>query len=294
MRKEPGFTLIEILIGIFVFTLLCTAAFLIFSYGLKVSVQNSTRVQMQHNARIAIERISTEAKNAAFLPWQSGSTSSQFSPTIPPSPVFIPFINEAYSRDPNIPSDGDPNNISIFYFTAPDPNGANMEAAISNFNYSKNTCYRMVCYYVDPTYDPNGSASGVPAIVRATMTFPSENISTYFNTNWTLINKPANITGIKNLTSTTLGWKKESIIQMPYKADSVSFSISHERRPEYWTKRKTDFQNASGIYGDQTNIYDPLTFKITLHLIQYPHGNTGYQKQELTLDSTFQIRTTYY
>ncbi|MEQ8223274.1 MAG: prepilin-type N-terminal cleavage/methylation domain-containing protein [Candidatus Eremiobacterota bacterium] len=285
MKKEPGFTLIEILIGVFVFTLLCTAAFLIFSYGLKVSVQNSTRVQMQHNGRIAIERIVTEAKNAAFLPWQSGSTSSLYSPTIPPSPVFIPFINE-YQYNPN--------NISILYFTAPDPNGPNMEAAISNFNYSKNTSYRMVCYYVDPNYDPNGSANGTPAIIRATKAFPSDIISTYFNTNWTLQSKPGNVNDMKNLTSTTNGWTKEAIIQMPYKADSISFLVTHDLKPDYWTKRKTEFQNAGAIYSNQNNIYDPLTFKIKLNLTQYPYGNTGYNKQELTLDSTFQIRTSYY
>jgi prepilin-type N-terminal cleavage/methylation domain-containing protein len=281
MKKSSGFTLIEILVGIFVFTLLCTAAFLIFSYGLKVSIYNATNVQIQRNASIAMERILTEAKDAVFLPWQTVN----YNPKTPPSPVFNPFINEP-NNDPNYADD--PNHLndssrSIFCFTAPMPTST----GAGGFNYTSNTSYRLVCYYVDTSFvpsDPNTHPiSNTHALIRRTAQFSADLSSPdVFNLDWTL----------KTLTPQTWAWpgQPEVIIQMPFPSDSIYFFISHEKKPDYWTSRKVEFQSIYTI--DEIN--DPLSFKIVMILTQYPYGKTTYNKQRLKLDGSVQIRSAYH
>ncbi len=285
MKQSSGFTLIEILIGIFVFTLLCTAAFLVFSYGLKVSVYNATNVQLQRNASIAMERMLTEAKDAVFLPWQTGS----YSPKTPPSPVFFPFINQAntdsgYSDDPN--DVNDPNN-AVFCFTAPVPTGG-----AGNFAYTSNTSYRLVCYYVDADFvpsDPNQHPiSHTHALVRRILQFGTAlSSANIFGFDWTL----------NSYTPKSWSWtlEPEVIIQMPFPSDSIYFFISHEKNEAYWKSRKIEFQEtANPIYTDSTKIYDPLSFKIIMILNQYPYGKTTYKKQRLKLEGSVQIRAAYH
>ncbi|MEQ8169369.1 MAG: prepilin-type N-terminal cleavage/methylation domain-containing protein [Candidatus Eremiobacterota bacterium] len=289
MKKSSGFTLIEILIGIFVFTLLCTAAFLVFSYGLKVSVYNATNVQLQRNASIAMERMLTETKDAVFLPWQTGI----YNPRTPPSPVFRPFINEpntdpAYSEATNHVNDP---NQSVFCFTAPIPTAQ----GAGGFDYTSNTNYRLVCYYVDTNFipsDPNANpVSGTHALIRRTLQFGMTLPASIFNPNWSLI------------TSTPKSWtwtsdpnsRPEVIIQMPFPSDSIYFFVSHEQKKDYWRARRVEFQTAdASVYGNENNIYDPLSFKIIMKLIQYPHGKTSYNRQEIKLDGLVQIRAAYH
>lgn len=296
--KKQGVTLIEIIVGIFVFALLSTAAYFIFSYGMKVSLYNSVRVQMQHNARIAMERLTSEAKNALRLPWDS-VVATDFDPDAPPSPVCVPF----YYGGMGYEVDMVPNKL---YFTEAEPlTGSTNYAA--TFNYSDMGNYRLILYYIKNPADMKGHIENyepdkksevaigenrITELKRLTINLTSGNIGSYFEDNWLpryITNNESEVTQTM-IETQIIPSTNEVIVQMPYATDYIHFVVSHEEDPDYYDNHILEFQ---GPYPERSRAFDPINFKISITVVQYPMGDLSRTKQEFKLDGVIQIRSTF-
>ncbi|HPZ06667.1 MAG TPA: type II secretion system protein [Candidatus Eremiobacteraeota bacterium] len=282
MRKVKGFTLIELVVGIFVFALLCTATFLIFSYGMRTAAYNATRVQSQQTARIAMERMVSEARNATFLPAQ---IMGNYTPKIPPSPVFIPYIT-------------DPNQSNVFCFTEPIP-----DVGAEDFNFAVNQSYRLVCYYVENrageragfpgVFDKANSPDdpgGITSLMRGIINLKSTLTEPLTNLNWSITSSPLEVAW--DWDPADPNTNPATIVSMPYPSDFIYFKVSHKEKPEYYDQRQVEF---NGIIG-RDNTHDPFEFKIEMTVVQYPYGQiVDPNKQDIIveLDSIVQVRSSY-
>ena len=97
MKKQQGFTLVEMLLAMALFALVMAAAYSAISVGLKAREQHN--VEVQQNARAALEAISTHLRSAFLVQgaqayyFNGGSSSISFF-TFPPdaqSPVRIEY-----------------------------------------------------------------------------------------------------------------------------------------------------------------------------------------------------------
>jgi len=283
MKRFTGVTLIEIIIGIFVFALLSTAAFFIFSYGMKVSIYNATRAQMQHNARIAMERIVNEVKNATIMPSMPGYT-----PNTAPSAVHIPALI-------------DDDVVNVICFSEPRPLDTGTGNLTAGFDFGSMTSYRLVNYYIDfpsevsgPDDEPTGKSAtdidlgNLTKLKRSVVNLTLINVNDYFDTNWLLTDLGAYTDPEPRAFSGT-DTVDEEIIVMPYATDYIHFKISHENDPDYAVRRQIEFRGTP--YEGTVN--DPLLFKVELIVVQYPQGDLANPSQKFTLGSMIQVKSSY-
>lgn len=73
-RCEKGFTLAELLVGFAVLGLALASVMMVHQSGLSAYVLGSNRVEVQQNARVALERIAREIREAQAL---TGATATQ-------------------------------------------------------------------------------------------------------------------------------------------------------------------------------------------------------------------------
>lgn len=74
MRNEKGLTLIELIITMLIISLLLGSIYGILEGALKVWLQGSERIDIQQNARIAINTLETEIRRADRVNLNSGAT----------------------------------------------------------------------------------------------------------------------------------------------------------------------------------------------------------------------------
>lgn len=193
MKRVKGFTLIEVLVAVGILMVLSVIAFLLFRQGLQTTTSTTLALEVQQNAQIAIERISSDLKNAAYLPSIQG-TSTKITKLIP-SPVLIPNWQTA--------NNGTTNRLM---FIEPEV-GSN----VGGFNPGLLGNYKIVEYRV-VTDNTMHLQRNIYNLTNAT------DLNALFDNNWILQESglpPKNTN------------KSEDLIILPYASDKMSLKVSH-------------------------------------------------------------------
>ena len=66
LRSEPGFSLIELMVSLGIFSIVSLAAFSVLSSSQKTAVMNDQTVQVQRNVRLAVDLISRDLRMAGY------------------------------------------------------------------------------------------------------------------------------------------------------------------------------------------------------------------------------------
>ena len=66
LRSEPGFTLIELMVSLAIFSIVSLAAFSVLSSSQQTAVMNDQTVQVQRNVRLAVDLISRDLRMAGY------------------------------------------------------------------------------------------------------------------------------------------------------------------------------------------------------------------------------------
>ncbi len=66
LRSEPGFTLIELMVSLAIFSVVSLAAFSVLSSSQKTAVINDQTVQVQRNVRLAVDLISRDLRMTGY------------------------------------------------------------------------------------------------------------------------------------------------------------------------------------------------------------------------------------
>ena len=285
MPFKKGVTLIEIIIGIFVFSLLSTAAYFIFSYGMKVALYNSTRVQVQHNARLAMERIVTEVKNATIMPSQPGYT-----PDSAPSAVHLPaLITDKV--------------VNIICFSEPRPLDTGTGTLTAGFEFGDMDSYRLVNYYIEYPAEYTGAndyptekseadrtLNNITALKRSVVNLTIANVGGLFDNNWRITEFGGSLVNPVPGPISDADTADEEIIVMPYATDFIHFRVLHEIDSDYALRKQVEFR---GTPYETATIYDPLLYKIEMVVVQYPQGEISNPPQKFEMDAMIQVKSSY-
>src|SRR5436853_7635692 len=102
MRRQKGFTLIELMVAVAAFSIVSLAAFAVLSSGQRNAVMNDQTVKVQQNVRLAMDLIARDIRLTGY-----GN---------PVAGTLLPCANHMNATDNAPGADGGPDSISIMTF----------------------------------------------------------------------------------------------------------------------------------------------------------------------------------